>query len=123
VSESDLNARVVALEAKVAELDSVQQLLLRLLSAQHPLDNLLDFYGASESARQGLHQFLDEQLTAVRGPKARQPTFAYFQMRVGEIFPQQKGDAAFTHALIDTLGLDRPAYRELHTYMMAHWKA
>jgi hypothetical protein len=38
-------------------------------------------------------------------------------MRLGEIFPQQKGDAAFVQAVIDTLGVERPAYRELHAYM------
>ena len=120
MSDNDLAARVAALEAKVVELESVQQLLLRLLSTQHPLDNLLDFYGATESARQSLHQFLDEQLTAVRGPRARQPTFAYFNMRLGEIFPQQKNDTAFVQALIDTLAVERPAYRELNAYMSEH---
>jgi hypothetical protein len=117
VGESDLVARVAALETKIAELESVQQLLLRLLSTQHPLDNLLDFYGATESARHDLHQFLDELLVAVRGPKPRQPTLAYFRMRLGEIFPAQKGDSAFVQAVIDTLGVERPAYRELHGYM------
>ena len=124
MSESELAVRVAALEAKVAELESVQQLLLRLLSTSHPLDNLLDFYGATEASRRDLHQFLDEQLIAVRGPKARHPTLAYFRMRLGEIFPQQRGDAAFVQAIIDTLRVERPAYRELHAYMAQHgWRA
>lgn len=117
MSEPDLDARVAALEAKIQELESVQQLLLRLLSTQHPLDNLLDFYGATESARDDLHRFLDEQVAAVRGPVSRQPTFPYFRMRLGEIFPQQRNDAAFVQAIIETLGVERPAYRELHAYM------
>ena len=119
MSESELAARVAALEAKVQELESVQQLLLRLLSTQHPLDNLLDFYGAPESARHELHQFLDEQVANVRGPVSRHPTFPYFRMRLGEIFPQQRGDDAFVQAVIETLGVERPAYRELHAYMTA----
>ena len=114
-----MSARVAALEAKVAELESMQQLLLRLMSTTRPLDGLLDFYGATESTRQALHQLLDEQLAAVRGPKNRQPTFTYFQMRLAEIFPQQRGDAAFVRSLIDTLRVERPAYRELHAYMAA----
>lgn len=119
MGEPDLAERVAALEAKVAELESMQQLLLRLMSTTRPLDGLLDFYGATESTRQALHQLLDEQLAAVRGPKNRQPTFTYFQMRLAEIFPQQRGDAAFVRSLIDTLRVERPAYRELHAYMAA----
>lgn len=119
MGESDLAERVAALEAKVAELEAMQQLLLRLMSTTRPLDGLLDFYGATESTRQALHQLLDEQLAAVRGPKNRQPTFTYFQMRLAEIFPQQRGDAAFVRSLIDTLRVERPAYRELHAYMAA----
>jgi hypothetical protein len=115
--DQDLAARVAALEAKVEELESVQQLLLRLLSTAHPLDSLLDFYGATEAARRELHQFLDELVVAARGPKPRQPTLAYFRMRLGEIFPQQRGDAAFVQAVIDTLRIERPVYRELHAYM------
>ena len=115
--DQDLAGRVAALEAKVEELESVQQLLLRLLSTAHPLDNLLDFYGATESSRRDLHQFLDELLVGARGPKPRQPTLAYFRMRLGEIFPQQRGDAAFVQAVIDTLRVERPVYRELHAYM------
>ena len=48
MSEFDLSARVAALEAKVEELESMQQLLLRLMSTTRPLDGLLDFYGATE---------------------------------------------------------------------------
>lgn len=117
--DQELAARVGALEAKVEELESLQQLLLRLMSTTRPLDALLDFYGATESTRQALHQLLDEQLAAVRGPRNRQPTFTYFQMRLAEIFPQQRGDAAFVQSLIDTLRVERPAYRELHAYMAA----
>lgn len=69
-----MSAQVAALEAKVAELESMQQLLLRLMSTTRPLDGPLDFYGATESTRQALHQLLDEQLAAVRGPKNRHPT-------------------------------------------------
>lgn len=119
MGEPDLAERVAALEAIVAELESMQQLLLRLMSTTRPLDGLLDFYGATESTRQALHQLLDEQLAAVRGPKNRQPTFTYFQMRLAEIFPQLRGDAAFVRSLIDTLRVERPAYRELHAYMAA----
>jgi hypothetical protein len=54
--------------------------------------------------------------TALAAP----PTFSLFQMRLGEIFPALRADRAFVQTLIDTLKVDRPAYRELHAYMASH---
>jgi hypothetical protein len=120
VTDSDLAGRVDALEAQVAELKSVQELLMRLLSTTRPLANLLEYYGATDAAEQALYNLLDELLAATRGPKQRQPTFSYFQMRLAEIFPALRADRGFVQTLIDTLKVDRPAYRELHAYMAAH---
>jgi len=120
VTDSDLQGRIEALEAQVQELKSVQDVLMRLLATTRPLANVLEFYGATDSAEQSLYQLLDELLTASRGPKPRQPTFSFFRLRLDEIFPQQRGDRAFVQTLIDTLKVDRPAYRELHAYMAAH---
>ena len=120
MTDSDLQARVDALEAQVAELKSVQDLLMRLLSTTRPLANLLEYYGATDAAEQALYGLLDELLAASRGPKPRHPTFSFFQMRLGEIFPALRADRAFVQTLVDTLKVDRPAYRELHAYMVAH---
>ena len=120
MTDSDLKSRIEALEAQVAELKSVQDLLVRVLSTTRPLASLLEFYGATDATEQALNGLLDELLAASRGPKPRQPTFSYFQMRLGEIFPALRGDRAFVQTLIDTLKVDRPAYRELHAYMAAH---
>ena len=120
MTDSDLLGRVDALEAQVAELKSVQDLLMRLLSTTRPLANLLEYYGATDAAEQALYNLLDELLAASRGPKPRQPTFSYFQMRLAEIFPALRADRAFVQTLIDTMKVDRPAYRELHAFMAAH---
>ena len=120
MTDSDVLGRVEALEAQVAELKSVQDLLMRLLSTTRPLANLLEYYGATDQAEQALYTLLDELLAASRGPKPRQPTFSYFRMRLDEIFPALRGDRAFVQTLIDTLKVDRPAYRELHAYVAAH---
>ena len=120
MTDSDLQGRLEALEAQVQELKSVQDLLMRLLATTRPLASVLEFYGATDAAEQGLYSLLDELLAASRGPKQRQPTFSYFQMRLGEIFPALRSDRAFVQTLIDTLKVDRPAYRELHAYMAAH---
>ena len=120
MTDSDVLGRVEALEAQVAELKSVQDLLMRLLSTTRPLANLLEYYGATDAAEQALYGLLDELLAASRGPKPRHPTFSFFQMRLGEIFPALRADRAFVQTLLDTLKVDRPAYRELHAYMAAH---
>ena len=120
MTDSDVLGRVEALEAQVAELKSVQDLLMRLLSTTRPLANLLEYYGATDAAEQALYGLLDELLAASRGPKPRHPTFSFFQMRLGEIFPALRADRAFVQTLIDTMKVDRPAYRELHAYMAAH---
>lgn len=120
MAELDLQGRVEALETQVAELKSVQDLLMRLLSTTRPLANLLEYYGATDAAEQALYGLLDELLAASRGPKQRQPTFSFFQMRLSEIFPALRGDRAFVQTLVDTMKVDRPAYRELHAFMAAH---
>ena len=120
MTDLDLQGRVEALEAQVAELKSVQDLLMRLLSTTRPLANLLEYYGATDAAEQALYGLLDELLAASRGPKPRHPTFSFFQMRLGEIFPALRADRAFVQTLIDTLKVDRPAYRELHAFVAAH---
>ena len=119
MTDPDVLDRLSTLEARVQELQSVQDLLLRLLSTSRPLANLLEYFGATEAAVQSMYQLLDEMLAATRGPAERHPTFSYFQMRLNEIFPALKGDRGFVQTLIDTLKTDRPPYRELHAYMMA----
>jgi hypothetical protein len=124
VTDQDVLDRLATLEARVQELQSVQDLLLRLLSTSRPLANLLEYFGATEAAAQALYQLLDEMLAGVHGPAPRHPTFNYFQMRLNEIFPALRGDRTFVQTLIDTLKTDRAAYRELHTYMTEHgWPA
>ena len=48
------------------------------------------------------------------------PSFAFFEMHINEIFPHLRGDREFVQLLIDTLRVERPAYRALHQYMLAH---
>lgn len=120
MTDSELAGRVEALEAQVAELRAVQDVLMRLLSTTRPLSGLLEYYGATGAAEQALYGLLDEVLAATRGPQSRHPSFNFFQMRLGEIFPALRADRTFAQTVIDTLKVDRPAYRELHAYMAAH---
>jgi hypothetical protein len=120
VPDSDITARLSAIELQLEELRAVQDLLLRLLSTTRPLSSMLEYYGATESKEQALYRFLDELVEQVRGPQHRQPTFASFKVRLGGIFPELRDDRAFCQLLIDTLKVERPAYRELHAYMARH---
>jgi hypothetical protein len=59
----------------------------------------------------------------VRGPERDRPSHAYFDMHVVEILPALRHDRDFRQLLIDTLKVERPAYRELHDYITAqHWE-
>jgi hypothetical protein len=44
----------------------------------------------------------------------------YFEMKMGDIFPARRRDPEFLRLLIDTLKVERPAYRGLYTSMAAH---
>jgi hypothetical protein len=110
--------RLERLEGHVAQLEMIQQLLLRLLSVIHPLSNVLAQYGASATQEHALLQFLDELADRVRSLERNRPSFDYFQSRVGEILPALAADRDFLALLIDTLRVERAAYRQLHEYMV-----
>jgi hypothetical protein len=116
---SELEKRVADLDSRVRELETVQQLILRIMSATNPLNALLDQYGATETQEQAFYKLLDELVGRVRGPEQNRPSFAYFEMKLAAVFPEYRGDRQFTSLLIDTMKLDRPAYRELHAYATA----
>ncbi len=113
--------RIADLEGRVAQLELMQELLLRIVSTTRPLCNVLEQFGATETQQQKFMKFLDELVTRARGAERDRPTKAYFQMHVAEIFPALRNDREFHQLLIDTLKVERPAYRELHEYMIANW--
>jgi hypothetical protein len=121
---SDLPARVAELESRVSELEALQQLVLRILSTTKPLDSVLEQYGATDSQAKSFYKLLDELVVRARGREQERPTFAYFQMQLGNIFPTLRQDGEFTRLVLDTLKIERAAYRELSVYCMAQgWAA
>lgn len=118
--DSLLAARVAALEADVASLKATQDLLFRLLSAAKPLATALESYGATEATEHAMYHMLDELVAAIRGPQHGHPTFRMFVARLAGIFPDREGDLDFARLVIDTLRVERPAYRELHAYAIDH---
>ena len=120
-----VDERLTELEAHVSQLEMLQQLMLRLLSIMHPLSNVLTQYGATSSQEQELMQYLDQLATRVHSfERTRQPTIEEFQERMGEILPALRRDIEFLRLVMDTLRVERVAYRELHDYMHAQgWPA
>ena len=110
--------RLEQLEARVAELEMMQTLLVRILSTTRPLAGVLQQYGATETQEQAVHRFLDSLVERARGPERDRPSLAYFQMHIDQLLPRLRGDREFLKILVDTLRVERPAYRELHEYIV-----
>src|SRR5438874_13208927 len=113
-----VDERLTELEAHVAQLDMLQQLMLRLLSIMHPLSNVLAQYGASATEEQELLQYLDQLVERVHSLERKRPSLDEFQERIADIIPSLRHDVDFLRLVIDTLRVERVAYRELHDYMI-----
>jgi hypothetical protein len=120
-----VDERLSELESHLAQVEMLQQLMLRLLSIMHPLSNVLAQYGANSTQEQELLQYLDQLAARVHSlERTRQPTVEEFQDRIGDILPALRQDIEFMRLVIDTLRVERVAYRELHDYMHAQgWPA
>ena len=108
------------LDARLREVEAVQLLMLRLLSTTKPLERVLEQYGATDTQERAFYPLLEDLVVRARGREKDRPTFAYFHMKMDEIFPALRGDRDFVEIVIDTLKVERPAYRELHAYMVAN---
>ncbi len=117
--DTDLARRLEDLESRLREVEAVQQLMLRLMSTTEPLRGVLEQYGATESQAQAFYKLLDDMVARMGGGEQDRPSFAYFEMQLAHIFPKQRGNREFATLLIDTMRVDRPAYRELHAYATA----
>src|SRR5438552_1455830 len=116
----DVAARLADLEARTREIEAVQQLILRILSTTKPLDRVLEQYGATETQARAFYTLLDDLAARMQNGDQNRPSYGYFEMQMGEVFPALRGDREFLALLIDTMKIERPVYRELHSYMTAH---
>ena len=120
--DRDDSARMTDLDARVRELEAMQQLILRIMSTTKPLGSVLDQYGATETQELEFYKLLDDLVVRARGREQDRPTHAYFKMRLDQIFPALRHDRDFTKLVIDTLKVERVAYREFYEYTVAqHW--
>jgi len=109
-----------ALEARVSALEALQEMTLRLLATTKPLDNVLEQYGATQTQQRATYVLLDDLAVRANGRENERPTFAYFEMKLAEIYPTLRKDREFLTTIIDTLKVERAAYRSLHDYIVAH---
>ena len=120
----DVMARLARLESRLDEVTMVQDVVLRLISTTRPLARVLEQFGATETQEQSFFHLLDGMATRARGPAADRPSFGYFELRLAEIFPERRNDHEFIQLLIDTLKVERLAYRELYAHMIEQgWPA
>ena len=122
---TDPEDRIAALEAKVQELDALVNLALRLLAVEKPIATLLERHGATEAEVLAVHALLDDVARRVEQGGMYAPSFGGFVNELVERLPSVRGDRKFVAVLLDTLQVDRPAYRRLHAYTSAqgwpHW--
>src|SRR5438552_9605059 len=94
------------LDARLREVEAVQQLILRILSTTKPLDNVLEQYGATDTQERAFYALLDDMAARSHAKEQDRPTFAYFVMKVQEIFPALRADREFVNLLVDTLRME-----------------
>ena len=114
---ADHEQRIAALEAKVAELEALMTLALRLLAVEKPVSALLERYGATESEDLAVQALLSDLAGRAERGGIYAPSFGGFVNDLSERFPTIRGNREFVSLLLDTLKLDRPAYQKLHAYV------
>jgi hypothetical protein len=120
MADAEKEVTLPDLDARLREVETLQAMILRILSTTKPLNDVLVQYGATQTQERACYALLDDLATRARGRERDRPTFPYFVMKVDEIFPSLRGDRDFIELLIDTIKVERQAYRELYAYMATH---
>ena len=118
-TETDVAARHADLDGRLRVVEALQSLILRIMSTTKPLDAVLEHYGATATQEAAFYRLLDDLVVRARGREQDRPTFGFFEMQLAEIFPEHRNNREFIRLIVDTLKLERPAYRELHDYTAA----
>lgn len=118
-TDTDVAARLADLDGRLRVVEALQGLILRIMSTTKPLDAVLEHYGATTTQEVAFYKLLDDLVVRARGREQDRPTFGFFEMQIAEIFPEHRKNPEFIRLLLDTLKLERPAYRELHDYAAA----
>ena len=117
---ADTPLTLATLDARLREVEALQELVLRLLSTTKPLDRVLEQYGATDTQTHAFYTLLDDLVARMRKGEQDRPSYGYFEMQMGDLFPALRGNREFLGLVIETMKVERPVYRELHGYMTAH---
>ena len=67
MADEDSTITLAELDARLREVEAMQELILRLLSTRKPLDDVLDHYGATDTQGRAFYKLLDEMATRAKG--------------------------------------------------------
>ena len=115
----DYEARIAALEAKIAELEALVSLALRLMAVEKPVSVLVRRFGATDAQDTAVHALLDDVASRAERGGMYAPSFTGFVNDLYRLFPAMRNNREFVILLIDALKMDRPAYQKLHEYVIA----
>jgi hypothetical protein len=116
---ADYETRIATLEAKIAELEALVSLALRLMAVEKPVSVLLRRFGATDAQDTAVHALLDDVASRAERGGLYAPSFNGFVSDLYRRFPAVRSNREFVALLIDALKLDRPAYQKLHDYVVA----
>ena len=124
MTDDTLTERVAELEHRIQHVEMMIDVVLRLMSASHPLATVLQQFNATRSQEQALYRLFDGYASRLDAPEREHPSFGDFRNQIAGIFPAERDNRDFLQLLIDTLGADRAEYRKLHSYMTRQgWSA
>src|SRR3954470_16905289 len=80
------------LDARLREVEAIQEMMLRILATTKPLDNVLEQYCATDTQERACYALLDALAARTTGRENERPTFAFFEMKMADIFPALRKD-------------------------------
>ena len=120
MADREKDITLADLDARLTQVETVQAMILGLLSTTKPLDRVLEQYGAIETQSHAFYLLLDDMAARAAGDDDQnRPSFFYFELQMNEIFPKLRNNREFLQLVLDMLEMDRPADRELHKYTSA----
>jgi hypothetical protein len=104
--------RVIALEARVADLEARLTGVIRLVAASRPLERVLTSYGVSENQERVIYGIVNEM--GHRLERGEIVPFTEFEDRITYLVAQLSGDRRFVELIVEALRIERPALTRLY---------
>ena len=112
----DVDRRLTALESRIQEVEALANLALRLLAVEKPVSAVLERYGATEAEDLAVHAVLDDVARRAELGGMYAPSFGGFLQELAERYPASRDNRELVSLILETLKVDRPAYRQVYAY-------